>query len=297
MPTTRTTKKTSAPARPRGAVAKRANAAVGAPRRSPAKRKPWEHLGHPSSGVIVTGGASGIGRATALHLAEAGRPVAIWDLDEKAAKAAAKEASRLWRVKAFGLGVDVTDSAALPGAIERSRRAVGEIGGLCHAAGVSGPLQITDMDEASWDAVLDVNLRAGALLTRLLADELEKAGPGSAIVYISSIEAFFGHDFLPAYCSSKAGLLGLTRSAAATLGPRGIRVNSVCPGAVETPMLQPLLDIEGVRAGLEARTPLLRLAQPEDIAKAVRFLLCDEAAFVTGTQLVVDGGLTAISGV
>jgi NAD(P)-dependent dehydrogenase (short-subunit alcohol dehydrogenase family) len=300
MPTTKPKKSTPAPVRPRTVPRKRTTAAATTPgrsRRATSRRVPWEHLGHPSSAVIVTGAASGIGRASALHLAEAGRPVAFWDLDERAAKAAAKEAKAAWKVPTVGLGIDVTDSALLPAAIKASTKAIGQVGGLVHAAGVSGPLQITEMDDESWDAVLDVNLRAAAILTKLLAPELERAGAGSAIVYISSIEAFFGHDFLPAYASSKAGLLGLTRSACATLGPKGIRVNSVCPGAVETPMLQPMLDIEGIRQGLELKTPLLRLAQPEDIAKVVRFLLSDEARFVTGTQLVVDGGLTAISGI
>ena len=299
MATVKPAKTSTRPGRPRAAVKKKANTAV-APkrtRRQTSRRTPWEHLGHPSSAVIVPGGASGIGRATALALAEAGRPVAVWDLDEKGAKATAREAKKLWRVKTTSLGIDVTNSAKLPDAITRARHDVGPIGGLVHAAGVSGATQITAMDDAAWDGVMQVNLRAAAVLTKELTESLTEAGPGSAIVYLSSIEAFFGHDFLPAYAASKAGLLGLTRSACHTLGPAGIRVNSVCPGAVETPMLQPLLDIEGVRAELEARTPLLRLAQPEDIARVIRFLLSDEARFVTGTQLVIDGGLTAISGI
>ena len=300
MPTIKP-KKTSTTAAPSRTVPRKrtstADAAPARSRRGSARRVPWEHLGHPSSAVVVTGAASGIGRASASHLAEAGRPVAFWDLDERAAKAAAKEAKAAWKVPTIGIGIDVSHSARFADAIKASTKAVGPIGGLVHAAGVSGPMQITDMDDANWDAVLDVNLRAAAILTKQLAPELEHTGPGSAIVYISSIEAFFGHDFLPAYSASKAGLLGLTRSACATLGPKGIRVNSVCPGAVETPMLQPMLDIEGVRSGLEAKTPLLRLAQPDDIAKVVRFLLSDEARFVTGTQLIVDGGLTAIAGI
>ena len=299
MPTTKPPKTTRSPATPRATVRKRSSsdASPKRTRRSVTRRVPWEHLGHPATGVIVTGAASGIGRASALHLAEAGRPVAFWDLDEKAAKAAAKEAKDTWRVATTGIGIDVTNSDKLDASIKASIKAIGPVGGLVHAAGVSGPMQITDMDDESWDGVLDVNLRAAAILTKKLAPELEANGPGSAIVYISSIEAFFGHDFLPAYAASKAGLLGLARSASATLGPKGIRVNSVCPGAVETPMLQPMLDIEGIREGLELKTPLLRLAQPDDIAKVVRFLLSEEARFVTGTQLVVDGGLTAISGI
>jgi len=300
MATTKPAKTAPKPVRPRGVVKKKSTSTASAPkrnRRAVARRVPWEHLGHPSSGVIVTGGASGIGRASALHLAEAGRPVAVWDLDAEGAAAVAAEASNLWRVPTIGLGLDVTDSAGIAHSIATSAEAIGPIGGLVHAAGVSGALQITSMDDASWDMVLDVNLRAAAILTKEITPTLLEAGVGSAIVYISSIEAFFGNDFLPAYAASKAGLLGLTRSSCHTLGPQGIRVNSVCPGAVETPMLQPMLDIEGVRPQLEARTPLLRLAQPDDIAKVVRFLLSEEARFVTGTQIVVDGGLTAISGI
>lgn len=299
MATVKPAKTATRPARPRGVVKKKPNTAV-APkrtRRQTSRRVPWEHLGHPSSAVLVTGGGSGIGRATALALAEAGRPVAIWDLDEKGAKATAREAKKQWRVPTTSLGIDVTESTKIPAALAAAIHDVGPIGGLVHAAGISGATQITAIDDAAWDNVLQVNLRAAAILTKELTDSLKLAGPGSAIVYLSSIEAFFGHDFLPAYAASKAGLLGLTRSACHTLGPAGIRVNSVCPGAVETPMLQPLLDIEGVRADLEARTPMLRLAQPEDIARTIRFLLSDEASFVTGTQLVVDGGLTAISGI
>ena len=299
MDTTKSAKATAKPASPRATVKKKTTAAV-APkrtRRAAGRRVAWEHLGHPSSAVVVTGGASGIGQASAEHLAEAGRPVAIWDLDQGAAVAVAAEIAEAHNVATIGLGIDVTDSASFPDAIAATTKAIGIPGGLLHAAGVSGPTQITAMDDAAWDAVLDVNLRAAAVLTKELTPSLLASGPGAAILYVSSIEAFFGHDFLPAYAASKAGLLGLTRSACHTLGPQGIRVNSVCPGAVATPMLQPLLDIDGVRSTLEARTPLLRLAEPADIAKVARFLLSDEARFVTGTQLVVDGGLTAISGI
>ena len=299
MATTKSVKTQAKPGRPRATVKKKATAAV-TPKRSrrgTGRRVAWEHLGHPSSAVVVTGGASGIGQACAEYLAEAGRPVAIWDLDGSRAAQVAKSIAKDHNVATIGLAVDVTDSPSFPAAIKATRKAIGVPGGLLHAAGVSGATQVTSMDDAAWDAVLDVNLRAAAILTKELTPSLIEAGPGSAILYVSSIEAFFGHDFLPAYAASKAGLLGLTRSACHTLGPQGIRVNAVCPGAVETPMLQPLLDMDGVRAGLEARTPLLRLAQPADIAKVARFLLSDEAQFVTGTHLVIDGGLTAISGI
>jgi NAD(P)-dependent dehydrogenase (short-subunit alcohol dehydrogenase family) len=126
---------------------------------------------------------------------------------------------------------------------------------------------------------------------------LLEANPGSAVVYISSIEGLVGSPNLPAYCASKAGLLGLTRAVCAQLGPDGIRVNSVCPGAVDTPLLAPLLELPGARARLLEHTPLRRLAQPEDIATVVRFLLSDDAAYVSGTSIVVDGGMTALGAV
>ncbi|HVB91339.1 MAG TPA: SDR family oxidoreductase [Acidimicrobiales bacterium] len=251
----------------------------------------------PSTGVVVTGGGSGIGRATALLLAETGRAVAVWDRDGSAARRVARRCRDEHGVAAVGVKIDVTVTASLKAAVRRSRAELGPIGGLVHAAGIGGPMPVTLIDDASWDEVLQVNLRAAATLTRELHASLREAGPGSAVVFISSIEAYVGHAFLPAYCASKAGLLGLTRAAGAQLGPDGIRVNSVCPGAVDTPLLAPLLEIPGARENLVTRTPLGRLAQPEDIATVVRFLLSDESAYVTGTSLVVDGGMTAAGGI
>jgi NAD(P)-dependent dehydrogenase (short-subunit alcohol dehydrogenase family) len=251
----------------------------------------------PESGVVVTGGGSGIGQATALALAEVGRAVAIWDRDGAKARATAGRCRDEFGVRAVGIKVDVTRTATLKAAVKRSLTELGSIGGLVHAAGIGGAVPVTLIDDASWDEVLDVNLRAAATITKELHTCLVAANPGSAIVYISSIEGWVGNPFLPAYCASKAGLLGLTRSACALLGPDGIRVNSVCPGAVDTPLIAPLLEIPGVREQLITRTPLGRLAQPGDIASVVRFLLSDEAAYITGASLVVDGGMTAVGGV
>jgi NAD(P)-dependent dehydrogenase (short-subunit alcohol dehydrogenase family) len=197
-------------------------------------------------------------------------------------------------VRAIGIKVDVTKTSTLKAAVRRSLAELGPIGGLVHSAGIAGPAPITLIDDDSWDEVLDVNLRAAATVTRELHPALLDANPGSAIVYVSSIEGSVGNPNLAAYCASKAGLLGLTRSVCALLGPDGIRVNSVCPGAVETPLLAPLLETSGSRERLITRTPLGRLAQPEDIAPVIRFLLSDEAAYVTGTSIVVDGGMTAV---
>ena len=115
----------------------------------------------------------------------------------------------------------------------------------------------------------------------------------STLTLGTSVEALSGNGMLPAYCSSKAGLLGLTRSMAHAFAAEGIRVNAVCPGAVDTPMLAPLLNVPGAREQLEGRIPLQRIAEPMEIAKVVRFLLSDEASYVTGTYITVDGGMTA----
>jgi NAD(P)-dependent dehydrogenase (short-subunit alcohol dehydrogenase family) len=247
--------------------------------------------------VVVTGGASGIGQATALALAEAGRAVAIWDRDGAAARVVARRCIDEYGVRALGLKVDVTKTATLKAAVRKSRADLGPLGGLVHAAGIAGAMPVTFIEDDGWDEVLNVNLRAAATLTRALHESLVEANPGSAIVYLSSIEAWVGNPFLPAYCASKAGLLGLTRSACTLLGADGIRVNAVCPGAVDTPLLAPLLELPGATEGILAHTPLGRLAQPEDIASVVRFLLSDDAAYITGASLNVDGGMTALGAV
>jgi NAD(P)-dependent dehydrogenase (short-subunit alcohol dehydrogenase family) len=241
------------------------------------------------SGVVVTGAASGIGRASAEALVAEGRKVVLWDI--------APEVTAV----ADGLGmpgavVDVCDADAMLAAVEAAEHALGGIDGLVHAAGRVAAEPVGAYTQESWDAVLDVNLRAQALLVQLLLPHLEKsanAGAGPAIVGISSIEGLSANPYIPAYCASKAGLLGMTRSMAAQLGPLGIRINAVCPGFIQTPMLQMALDIDEVRAGFEQAAPLGRIGQPSEIADAVAFLMSAKASFVTGTHLVVDGGVTS----
>jgi NAD(P)-dependent dehydrogenase (short-subunit alcohol dehydrogenase family) len=244
----------------------------------------------PSTGVVVTGGASGIGRACAGALAEAGRPVALWDLDGPGVERVATSLGD----RCLGLAVDVADDAAVEAAAEQTRAALPSIGGIVHAAGIVAVEPIGEIDFASFRRVLDVNLTALATITQTFLPDLEQAKPGSAVVGIASIDGLVGSAVVPAYCASKAGVLGLTRSMAATLGPRGIRVNAVCPGYIETPMMAEGLAIPGVREHFAGAAPLQRLGQPEDIATVVRFLLSDEAAFVTGQSIVADGGVIAV---
>jgi NAD(P)-dependent dehydrogenase (short-subunit alcohol dehydrogenase family) len=243
-----------------------------------------------TSGVVVTGGGSGIGRACVRALAEVGRPVAVWDLDAEAAA----EAVAVVEGPAIGVGVDVADPEAVDAALEQTRAALPSIGGLVHSAGIVSIEPIGDVDFANFQRVLDVNLVAFARITQLLLPDLRAAGEGSAIVGVASIDALVGNAVIPAYCSSKAGLLGLVRSMAATLGPEGIRVNGVCPGFIDTPMLAPGLAIPEVRESFESAAALRRVGQPDDIGSVVRFLLSADAGFVTGQAIVVDGGVLAV---
>jgi NAD(P)-dependent dehydrogenase (short-subunit alcohol dehydrogenase family) len=249
--------------------------------------------GEPSTGVVITGGASGIGLACAEAVAAVGRSVSLVDLDgERADKAAAQIADE-HGVKTVGLGVDVTAGAdVLADCVASCRSAIGPIGGLVHAAGTVVVATVEEITVDQWDLVLDVNLRAYVMASQAVLPEIRRSGPGGSIVGIASIEALLGQPSIPAYCASKAGVLGATRSMAQHLAPEGIRVNSVCPGYVRTPMLAPALAQPGVEEHMVGQTPLGRLAEPPEIGRVVRFLLSDEASYVTGIELAVDGGLT-----
>lgn len=255
-----------------------------------------DKLGAPGTGVVVTGGASGIGRATALALAEVGRPVSLWDVAGDAAAEVAAECAKRYGVTTHHAAVDVADRDALARAAGEAVDALGTVGGLVHSAGMVRPDQTDALGTDTWDTVLTVNLRAQVDAVQALLPALRASGPGAAIVGIASIEALIGEGSIPSYVASKHGLLGLVRSLAHRFGPEGIRVNAVCPGYVETPMMAMPLTIDGYRERLEARTPMRRLAQPEDIARAVRFLLSSEASFISGVPLTVDGGVTAAGG-
>lgn len=254
-------------------------------------------LGRPATGVLVTGGASGIGRATALALSEVGRPVMVWDVDAEGAAETVRLCHDRYGTTAASAEVDVRDGPSLPQAVEAAEASLGSLGGFVHAAGVAGPMTVDVIDEENWDSTLGVNLKAAVMITKALVEPFERAGPGSAVVLVSSIEGLFGSSILTAYCASKAGVLGVMRSTAQHFGASGIRVNAICPGAVDTPMLAPALAFPAFRDRIETTTPLKRLAQPEEIARPIRFLLSEEASFVTGAHLTVDGGLTSVTAI
>ncbi len=255
-----------------------------------------DRLGSPATGVLISGGGSGIGRETALALAEVGRPVAIWDIDATGAEETAARCRRHGTTAVWSV-VDVSDTAGLETAVPQAASDLGSLGGFVHAAGVAGPATVDDISDGLWDATLNVNLRAAVMISRLLIGPFREAGPGSAAVLISSIEGLFGNSILTAYCASKGGVIGVMRSIAQRYATEGFRMNAVCPGAVDTPMLAPAFELPGLREELERRTPLKRVSTPDEIARPIRFLLSDEASFITGTTLTIDGGLTSVSAV
>lgn len=245
-------------------------------------------LGAPATGVILTGGASGIGLASARALAAVGRPVALWDINAAKAEAEAQAIAAEFGVAALGLGVDLRDLAAYAAAITASRAAMGAIGGLVHCAGIVDTASLDGLTEEIWADGINTHLRPLAMLCRdLLADF--RANPGSAIVGIASINATLGNAINPVYSAGKSGMLGLIRSLADRLGTDGIRINAVSPGVILTPMLQPSVDLLPP-GSFERRVLLSRLGRPEEVARAVRFLLSDEASYITASELVVDGG-------
>lgn len=245
-------------------------------------------LGAPATAVIVTGGASGIGLASARALAAVGRPVALWDIDSAKASAAAAAIAADFDVTALGVGIDLIDLAAYPAAIAESREALGAIGGLVHAAGIVDTGSLEGITPESWAAGIDTHLRPLAMLVQQLHGDFA-ANPGSAIVAISSINATLGNAMNPIYSAAKGGLLALVRSLADRLAQDGIRINSVSPGQITTPMMQPTLDVLP-KGYFEKRILLERLGAPEEVGRVVRFLLSSEASYVTAAEIVVDGG-------
>ncbi|WP_207568062.1 SDR family NAD(P)-dependent oxidoreductase [Mycolicibacter engbaekii] len=232
--------------------------------------------------ALIVGGASGIGLASARALVERGDHVVIADIDEAAARARAAELGE----HASAVAADVTDEASVAAAFAAAQR-VGPIRSVVSCAGLSVIGPIADIDLAGWQTTIDVCLTGTMLVIKHAARALQEGG---AVVAISSLNGRQPGTSMAAYCSAKAGVLMLVQVAALELGSRGIRVNAVSPGLVDTPLVAGLAMVPGLTAEYIENTPLGRSGLPEDIAHTVAFLTSPRAAWITGSVFDVNGG-------
>lgn len=241
--------------------------------------------------AVVTGAAQGIGLEIASQLAANGADVLIFDLDGDAAERAAKELSGKHGRRVEAIAGNVTSSADVDGAIERATATVGPPRLLVNCAGTATLSLIVDTDDEEWDRIVDVNLKGTFLFVRAFARELLKRQLTGAVVNIASLNATAATDGLGHYCAAKAGVSMLTKVAASELGAHGIRVNAIAPGTTHTPLTEQLGTVSGLMGeAFREHTPAGRLGQPIDIANAAVFLCSDEADWITGVTLPVDGG-------
>ena len=240
--------------------------------------------------AVVTGSARGIGAATARRFAEEGAMVAVLDLDEENA---ATTAAGLGAEKAVGLACDVADAASVQAAVARVVEEFGKVDVLVNNAGVTRDNLLFKMTEDDWDVVMNVHLRGSFLMSREVQKHMVAAKYGK-ILNLSSVSAL-GNRGQANYSAAKMGLQGLTRTLAIELGPFGVNVNAVAPGFIVTDMTDDTARRVGVepeeyRKAAAAVTPVRRVGHPQDIAATAAFLCSDEASYITGQTLYVDGG-------
>ena len=237
--------------------------------------------------AIVTGSGRGIGRAIALKLAEAGATIVVNDID-KAAEKVALEIQATGR-QSQAVIADVSSAPDVARLVETAISAYGRIDILVNNAGINRDQLLLRMSDEDWDKVIDVDLKSVFLCTRAVLRPMLKQRWGR-IISISSIVGLMGNPGQANYASAKAGIIGFTRSVAREVASRGITANAIAPGFIDTEMTQKLSHNQ--RQELMARIPLGCLGSPEDVAAAVSFLASEEAGYITGQVLAVDGGMT-----
>ena len=239
--------------------------------------------------AVVTGGGSGMGRAICRRLAAAGHAVAVLDIDGDATERVAKEVESDGG-RAIPVPVDVSDRAAVDAAMDEARGAFGPVGILVTSAGIEGFVSFLDISVEEWERMLAVNLTGTFHCVQSVVPDMIDAGWGR-IVTISSSSAQSGTKRMSHYVASKGGVIAFTKALALDLASKGITVNTIPPGAIDTPMMRRPVE-SGAMASLDqvvARAPLGRLGTPEDIAAACAFLCSEDAGYITGQQINVNG--------
>jgi len=240
--------------------------------------------------AIVTGGASGIGLAITERLAADGNAVAVFDRDGLAAETAAAKITADGG-NAIGVAVDVTDRAQIDAGVAETRERLGRPTILVNCAGLDGFDPFLSISSDKWNRILAVNLTGTFDCCQAVVPDMIEAGWGR-IVNISSSSAHSGQPLMTHYVAAKAGVIGFTKALALELGPKGITVNTIPPGFIDTPMLR-RAEQKGLLGDVDAnaaRTPVRRIGRPEDIAAACAFLVRDEASYITGQVIGVNGG-------
>lgn len=243
----------------------------------------------PAAAVVITGGASGIGLSAARALAAVGRPVALWDINEEGAIEEAAKLAADYGVAAVGLKVDLINPEAYAPAAKATREAVGVVGGIVHSAGNTVQGGIKGVTPENWDAGMALHTRAILGLVQEFREDLRQV-PGAAIVALASINATLGAGATPIYCAAKGAVVSLVRSMADELSHENIRINSLSPGIIATPLM--VKETAKMPAGMLERPIMLgRFGDPVEVGRAIRFLLSNEASYITATELMVDGGM------
>lgn len=243
--------------------------------------------------AIVTGagrGGRGIGRGIAVALAEAGADVVITARTNIADAEAVVEAVNALGRRGFAVTCDVADAESVEQMVRKSQEVLGHLDILVNNAGITKDTLLLRMDEAAWDSVIDTNLKGTFLCTRAVAKVLLKQKTAGRIISITSVMGLVGNPGQANYSASKAGIIGFTRTVARELGSRGITVNAIAPGFIETQMTDALP--EAGKNDILRRVPLARLGTPEDVGAAAAFLASAAAGYITGQVLTVDGGMT-----
>jgi NAD(P)-dependent dehydrogenase (short-subunit alcohol dehydrogenase family) len=246
---------------------------------------------------LMTGAATGIGRAGALLFAQEGAAMVLLDVNAADGQAVADEIVRDGGRATFVHG-DVTSAADVQGAVSVATETYGKLDLVWANAGIPVFKTIVDTTEEEWDRIVDVNLKGMFLVSKYSIPQLIAAG-GGTLVLTASCSSFVGAKRWSAYCATKGGVLMLTRAMALDYAEQNVRINCVCPGSVDTPLLHAEMRTKSVPPEEALREdaaahPMNRHARPEEIARAALFLSCDDSSFSTGSALVVDGGYTAI---
>jgi len=242
--------------------------------------------------ALVTGAGRGIGQAIALAFAREGARVAVTDIDPTTAQATAR---RIGRAKALALQMDVADAGSIRDGFDAIHRAWGRIDVAVTNAAVEPIVPFLELSEATWDRIIDVNLKGTFLVAQAAARRMVRRRRG-VIITLSSVNAEVARPESAAYAATKGGVRQLTKAMAIALAPHGIRVNAIGPGTVVTGLTRHLLKNRRWRDAVYARTPMQRVAEPREIAEVAVFLASDASSYMTGSTVYVDGGRLALNG-